>query len=91
MNLDEPVWDVTVFTENRDRLLDGDVAREFLSEVVKQAQAKDLTSDEHFTRPARERLQQGPKGCRFESYLRSQTFQTFTSLTVLRKHRQLRR
>lgn len=49
MNLDEPVWDVTVFTKNRDRLLDGDVAREFLSEVVKQAQAKDLTSDEHFT------------------------------------------
>ena len=27
MNLDEPVWDVTVFTKNRDRLLDGDVAR----------------------------------------------------------------
>jgi transposase len=49
MNLDEPVWDVTVFTKNRDRLLDGDVAREFLWEVVKQAQEKDLTSDEHFT------------------------------------------
>lgn len=49
MNLDEPVWDVTVFTKNRDRLLDGDVAREFLCEVVKQAQAMDLTSDEHFT------------------------------------------
>jgi transposase len=30
MNLDEAVWDVTVFTKNRDRLLDGDVAREFL-------------------------------------------------------------
>ena len=28
MNLDEPVWDVTVFTKNRDRLLEGDVARE---------------------------------------------------------------
>jgi len=49
MNLDEPVWDVTVFTKNRDRLLDGDVAREFLSEVVKQAQEQNLTSDEHFT------------------------------------------
>src|SRR3954468_14622966 len=34
LNLDEPVWDVTVFTKNRDRLLDGDVAREFLGEVV---------------------------------------------------------
>ena len=34
MNLDEPVWDVTVFTKNRDRLLAGDVAREFLTEVV---------------------------------------------------------
>lgn len=49
MNLDEPVWDVTVFTKNRDRLLEGDVAREFLSEVVRQAQEKKLTSDEHFT------------------------------------------
>lgn len=49
MNLDEPVWDVTVFTKNRDRLLDGDVARELLSEVVKQAREQNLTSDEHFT------------------------------------------
>ena len=49
MNLDEPVWDVTVFTKNRNRLLEGDVAREFLSEVVQQAREKNLTSDEHFT------------------------------------------
>ena len=49
MNLDEPVWDVTVFTKNRDRLLEGDVAREFLGEVLNQAREKDLTSDEHFT------------------------------------------
>ena len=49
MNLDEPVWDVTVFTKNRNRLLEGDVAREFLCEVIGQAQAKGLTSDEHFT------------------------------------------
>lgn len=49
MNLDEPVWDVTVFTKNRNRLLEGDVAREFLFEVIAQAQHKGLTSDEHFT------------------------------------------
>ena len=49
MNLDEPVWDVTVFTKNRNRLLEGDVAREFLCEVIAQAQNKGLTSDEHFT------------------------------------------
>jgi transposase len=49
MNLDEPVWDVTVFTKNRNRLLEGEVAREFLSEVLKQAQEQNLTSDEHFT------------------------------------------
>src|SRR5438874_7315746 len=48
MNLDEPVWDVTVFTKNRNRLLEGDVAREFLCEVVQQARSKGLTSDEHF-------------------------------------------
>src|SRR3954447_20141994 len=49
MNLDEPVWDVTVFTKNRDRLLEGEVAQEFLSEVLNQARDKNLTSDGHFT------------------------------------------
>jgi transposase len=49
MNLDEPVWDVTVFTKNRNRLLESDVAREFLSEVLNQAREQNLTSDEHFT------------------------------------------
>jgi transposase len=49
MNLDKPVWDVTVFTKNRNRLLEGDVAREFLCAVISQAQENKLTSDEHFT------------------------------------------
>ena len=49
MNLDEPIWDVPIFTKNRNRLLEGDVAREFLSEVLNQAREEDLTSDEHFT------------------------------------------
>lgn len=49
MNLDEPVWDPTVFTKNRERLLEGDVARAFLAEVVSQAQEEGLMSDEHFT------------------------------------------
>jgi len=49
MNLDEEVWDPTVFTKNRDRLLDADVAREFLWQVLEQAGEQGLTSDEHFT------------------------------------------
>ena len=49
LNLDEEVWDPTTFTKNRDRLLDGDVAKEFLAQVVEQAQTQGLTSDEHFT------------------------------------------
>jgi transposase len=49
MNMDEAVWDVTVFTKNRDRLLEGDVAREFLKVIVEQARKANLTSDEHFT------------------------------------------
>jgi len=49
MNLDEEVWDPTTFTKNRERLLDADVAREFLSQIVKQAHEKGWTSDEHFT------------------------------------------
>src|ERR1022692_5043912 len=49
LNLDEPVWDVTVFTKNRKRLLEADVAKQFFQLVVEQAQALDLMSDEHFT------------------------------------------
>jgi transposase len=49
LNADDDVWDATVFTKNRDRLLEADVAKEFLVRVVEQARAKDLTSDEHFT------------------------------------------
>src|SRR6201996_4773583 len=49
LNLDEEVWDATSFTKNRDRLLEADVAKEFLKCVVEQARNKGLTSDEHFT------------------------------------------
>ena len=49
LNLDEEVWDATSFTKNRDRLLEADVAREFLKRVVEQARGAGLTSDEHFT------------------------------------------
>src|SRR6266540_3342310 len=49
LNADDEVWDATVFTKNRDRLLEADVAQEFLARVVAQARAKGLTSDEHFT------------------------------------------
>jgi len=49
LNLDEEVWDPTSFTKNRDRLLEADVAKEFLAQIVAQAGAKGLTSDEHFT------------------------------------------
>ena len=46
---DDAVWVPTVFTKNRDRLLDGEVARLFFEEVVAEAMARGLTSDEHFT------------------------------------------
>jgi transposase len=49
LNADDDVWDATVFTKNRDRLLEADIAKEFLAWVVEQARAKGLTSDEHFT------------------------------------------
>jgi transposase len=49
LNADDDVWDATVFTKNRDRLLEADVAQEFLARVVEQARAQGLTSDEHFT------------------------------------------
>jgi transposase len=49
INMDEPVWHATTFTKNRDRLLEGDIARVFFDGVVKLAKSKDLMSDEHFT------------------------------------------
>ena len=49
LNADDEVWDPTVFTKNRDRLLEAEVAKEFLARVVAQARAKGLTSDEHFS------------------------------------------
>src|SRR6202162_4239225 len=48
LNLDDAVWDATVFTKNRDRLLEAEVAKEFLGRVVAQAREKGWTSDEHF-------------------------------------------
>src|SRR6266576_3722314 len=49
LSMDDPVWDVTVFTKNRERLLRGDVAEAFLQHVVGLARADQLLSDEHFS------------------------------------------
>jgi hypothetical protein len=49
LNMDEPVWVATVFTKNRDRLLEGEIASLFFASVVAQARAADLLSDEHFS------------------------------------------
>ena len=49
LNLDDPVWDATVFTKNRDRLLEAEVTKEFLALVVAHAREQGWTSDEHFT------------------------------------------
>jgi transposase len=49
LEMDDAVWDVTVFTKNRERLLAGEVAQKFFQAVVKQAREAGLLSDEHFT------------------------------------------
>jgi transposase len=49
LNMDEAVWVPTVFTKNRDRLLEGDVAEKFFQLVLTQARVVDLISDEHFS------------------------------------------
>jgi len=48
LSIDDPVWDATVFTKNRERLLEGEVAEGFFTAVVAQARAHGLLSDEHF-------------------------------------------
>src|SRR3989475_7021786 len=49
LNMDDPIWDATVFTKNRQRLLDGDIAQAFFEQVLAQARAQRLLGDEHFT------------------------------------------
>jgi transposase len=49
LSMDDPVWDATTFTKNRDRLLTGDIADAFFAEVLAGIKADGLLSDEHFT------------------------------------------
>lgn len=49
LRLDDKAWDHSVFSKNRDRLLDGEVAQRFLKAVLDQASSKGLLSDEHFS------------------------------------------
>src|SRR5512147_1932831 len=49
MNADEPTFDASSFSRNRDRLLDHDVAGQFFAAVVAQARAGHLMSQDHFT------------------------------------------
>jgi transposase len=49
LTMDDPVWDATVFTKNRERLLRGDIHQLFFDQVLAQARDRCLLSDEHFT------------------------------------------
>ncbi|HEX9628252.1 MAG TPA: IS5 family transposase [Acidiferrobacterales bacterium] len=49
LSMDDTVWDPTVFSKNRDRLLDGDIARKFLAAVLSRPKVQGLLSAEHFT------------------------------------------
>ncbi|HEV2187178.1 MAG TPA: IS5 family transposase [Stellaceae bacterium] len=49
LGIEDPVWDATSFTKNRDRLLEGEVAQQFLAAVLAQAKVKRLLSSEHFS------------------------------------------
>ena len=49
IGVDDPVWDHSTFSKNRDRLLDGDIAAKFLAAVLAQARVKTLLSSDHFS------------------------------------------
>jgi transposase len=49
LGMDAAVWDATVFSKNRDRLIAGEVAQQFFCAVRAQAERAGLLSDEHFT------------------------------------------
>ena len=49
LSMDAPVWDATVYSKNRDRLVAGDVAARFLQAVLRGERVRRLLSDEHFS------------------------------------------
>jgi transposase len=49
LGVDDPVWDATVFTKNRDRLLDAEVAAKFMAAVLAHREVKPLLSNDHFS------------------------------------------
>jgi transposase len=49
LSLDAVVWDVTVFTKNRERLIAGEIAAKFMAAVLNQKRVKALLSDDHFS------------------------------------------
>jgi IS5 family transposase len=49
IGVDDPVWDHSTFSKNRDRLLDGEIAAKFLTAVLAQPRVKRLLSGEHFS------------------------------------------
>lgn len=49
LDMDEAVWDVTVFTKNRERLLKSQIADGFFEQVLQQARGQQLLSADHFT------------------------------------------
>jgi len=49
LGIDDPVWDHSTFSKNRDRLLEGAVAARFLSAILAQPRVKRLLSSEHFS------------------------------------------
>jgi transposase len=49
LEMDDAVWDVTVFTKNRERLIGGAVSQQLLESVLVEAREHDLLSEEHFT------------------------------------------
>ena len=49
LNMDDGVWDATVYSKNRDRMLKADIAVLFFQAVVEEARVAGLLSDEHFS------------------------------------------
>jgi transposase len=49
LGMDAAIWDVTVFTKNRERLVEGEIASKFMAAVLSQPRVRELLSSEHFS------------------------------------------
>ena len=81
LGIDDPAWDHSTFSKNRDRLLDGEIAAKFLAAVLAQPRVKRLMSSDHFS----------VDGTLIEAWASMKSFKPKEGAMILRRRRRAQR